>query len=203
MKNEDPQVEAARLRAYYAQLPKEELLRLGSEYDSLTEAAQTAIRAEFDNRGMPAPELLDAEEFEFQSLVTIRQFRDPTDAMLAKSALESAGVFAFLRDENTVRVNWGWSNLIGGIRLQVRPEDKAAAEDVLSQPIPPVIESEGFEYEQPRCPYCQSLDIDFESVNPKVGLASIIVAVPIPWPQKLWTCSACGKKWDDQPDADG
>jgi Putative prokaryotic signal transducing protein len=203
MKTEDPQEEISRLRAYYAECAEEELQRLGSQYESLTEAAQTAIRAEFDRRGMPAPILAESEDLEFQSLVTIQQFRDSADAWLAKSALESAGIFAFLRDENTVRVHWGWSNAVGGIRLQVRPEDEAAAEEVLSQPIQSAIESEGVEYEQPRCPYCQSLDIDFESVNPKVGLASIIIAVPIPWPQKLWTCNTCGKKWNDQLGADG
>jgi hypothetical protein len=203
MKPEDPQAEISRLRAHYTQCSEEELLRVGSQYESLTKAAQAALQAEFEHRGMPAPELADTEELEFQPLVTIRQFRDPTDAMLAKSALNSAGIFAFLRDENTVRVQWVWSNLIGGIRLQVRPEDEAAAEDVLSQPIPPVIADEGVEYEQPQCPYCQSLDIDYESLNPKVGLASIILAVPIPWPQKLWTCRDCRKKWKDQPDAGG
>src|SRR5271170_1738507 len=172
MKIEDSHAEDARLRAYYAQLAEEELIQLGSQYESLTDTAQVAIRAEFEHRGMSAPALADSELLEFQSLVTIRQFLDPTDAMIAKSALESAGIFAFLRDENTARVQWGWSILMGGIRLQVRPEDKTSAEDVLSQPIPPVIESEGVEYEQPRCPSCQSLDIDFVS----------------PWPQKLWTC---------------
>jgi Putative prokaryotic signal transducing protein len=155
------------------------------------------------SRYAPLQILAESEDLEFQSLVTIQQFRDSADAWLAKSALESAGIFAFLRDENTVRVHWGWSNAVGGIRLQVRPEDEAAAEEVLSQPIQSAIESEGVEYEQPRCPYCQSLDIDFESLNPKVGLASIIVAVPIPWPQKLWTCNTCGKKWNDQLGADG
>jgi hypothetical protein len=197
MNSEDLQAEPARLREYYSRLSDEELQERGSQYESLTENAQEAIRAEFDRRGFPAPELAEPDEVEFQPLVTVRQFRDLPDAMLAKSALASAGISAFLGNENTVRVQWVWSNLIGGISLQVRAEDQAAAEEVLSQPIPPAFESDGVEYEQPRCPYCQSLDIDYESVNPKVGLASIIVAVPIPWPQNSWTCRACGKEWKD------
>jgi hypothetical protein len=50
--------------------------------------------------------------------------------------LESAGIPCYLRDENAVRMDWFYSNLLGGIRLQVREEDRAAAEALLHQPIP-------------------------------------------------------------------
>jgi hypothetical protein len=199
MKNHDPQAESARLRTYYAQLPEGELIQLGSQYLSLAESAQTAIRAEFDRRSLPAPELAESDTPEFQPLVTIRQYRDPVDATIAKSALESAGIFCFLRDENTVRMDWGYSVAIGGIRLQVRPEDTTSAEDVLSQSIPLTIEDEASLYEQPRCPFCKSLDVDFEALNPKVGLATILIAVPIPWPRNLWTCRTCGRNWKEVP----
>jgi hypothetical protein len=151
---------------------------------------------------LPAPELADDDDLEFQALVTLRYYRDLPEAQVAKSALESAGIFALLRDENTVRIDWGYSNAVGGIRLQVRPEDVSAAEEVLSQPIPPFIESDGIDYEQPRCPFCQSLDINFEAINSKVGLASIILAVPIPWPKAQWTCRSCDRKWKEQPKTD-
>ncbi|HTV06495.1 MAG TPA: hypothetical protein VME86_14095 [Acidobacteriaceae bacterium] len=199
MPNQDPQTDAARLAAHYAQLSERELQKIGSQYGSLTEAAQSALRAEFDRRGLPAPELSDSEILDYQPLVTLRQYRDPADALLAKSALDSAGIFAFLQNENIVRMDWVWSNLMGGIRLQVRPEDVAAAEELLSEPIPSVIETDDTSYEQPRCPHCQSLDIRFERLNQKVGLASIILAVPIPWPRKLWSCASCGAKWEDRP----
>jgi len=180
--NHDPHSETTRLRAYYAQLSETELNEIGSHYDSLTEAAQSALRDEFDRRGMPAPELAD-EPAEFQPLVTLRSYRDLPAAQVAKSALESAGIFAFLRDENTVRMDWGYSQIIGGIRLQVRPEDAAAAEAVLSQPITPTIESDSGDYEQPRCPSCQSLDI---------GML---------WARPTWTCHTCGQQWKESPDS--
>ena len=132
----DP-TESERLRVYYAELPEEELLRIGSQYDSLTEIGQAAVRAEFGRRKLATPEA--AGSLEFQNLVTIRQYRDPMEAMISKSALDSAGIFAFLRDENTVRIDWAWSNAIGGIRLQIKPEDVEAAEEILSQPFPEVI----------------------------------------------------------------
>lgn len=143
MKSKDPQAESAKLLAYYAQLSEEELVQLGSQYESLTESAQAAIRAEFDRRGLAAPELAESEEPEFQPLVTVRKYLDQGSAVIAKSALESAGISAFLRDENTARIDWGTSIALGGIRLQVRPEDFAEAEDVLSQSTPPILEGDG------------------------------------------------------------
>jgi len=103
-----------------------------------------------------------------------------------------------LKDENTVRIQWIWSNLIGGIHLQVHPEDVETAEELLSRKILPTIELEdGGVYEQPSCTYCNSLDISFEALNKKVGLASILIAVPIPFPKNLWKCHACGKEWEN------
>jgi hypothetical protein len=114
-----------------------ELLDLALTYDSLTEIAQNALRAEFARRGLEPPVIPDpAPEAEMLPVVTVQQYRDLTEAQLAMGVLESAGIPCYLRDENTVRTQWFWSNLIGGIRLQVREEDRAAAEALLNQPIP-------------------------------------------------------------------
>ena len=147
MKNHDSQAESARLRAYYAQLSDEELSHIGSQYDSLTEVAQEAIHGEFDRRSLPAPLLAEPENHEFHPLVTVGRYLDQTNASVAKSVLESAGIFASLRDENTARIDWGTSIALGGIRLQVRPEDRAAAEELLSQQEPPLEESDDTDHQ--------------------------------------------------------
>ena len=182
MKEPDLQAESERLRAYYARLPEEELVQIGSQYESLTDSAKAAIRAEFDRRSLPAPELAEPEDHEFQALVTVGRYLDQAHASVAKSVLESAGIHASLRDENTARIDWGTSIALGGIRLQVRPEDQAAAEEALSQPIPSVIDAEGIQYEQPRCPACRSLDISML------------------WARSTWSCASCDAKWEDVQD---
>ena len=114
-----------------------ELLDLALTYDSLTEVAQNALSGEFARRGLEPPVIPDpAPEAEMLPVVTVQQYRDLTEAQLAMGVLESAGIPCYLRDENTVRTQWFWSNLIGGIRLQVREEDRAAAEALLNQPTP-------------------------------------------------------------------
>jgi hypothetical protein len=80
-------------------------------------------------------------EPEFEKLVTIRKFRDLPEALLAKGVLESAGIECNLLDDNMVRLDWFWSNLIGGMRLQVAPEEVDEANAILDQPVPENLES--------------------------------------------------------------
>ena len=55
------------------------------------------------------------------------------EALLAKSMLDSAGIESVLGDENLVRLDWFYSNLVGGIELMVREEDAETARKVLEQ----------------------------------------------------------------------
>jgi DNA-directed RNA polymerase subunit RPC12/RpoP len=138
------------------------------------------------------------EEFEHRDPVTIRRFRDLPEALLAKGSLESAGIRCALADDNMVRLDWFISNLIGGVKLQVCPEDAAAASEILDQPIPEEFETEGTgEYRQPRCPNCQSLDVSFEELNKPIAYASASIGFPLPIHRTAWKCHACGREWDD------
>jgi hypothetical protein len=62
--------------------------------------------------------------------VTIRQFGDMTEALLAKGCLESAGIECFLTDLNVTRLEWPLSR---GMRLQVNVNDAEAAAALLDQ----------------------------------------------------------------------
>jgi hypothetical protein len=138
------------------------------------------------------------EEFEHRDPVTIRRFRDLPEALLAKGSLESAGIRCALADDNMVRLDWFISNLIGGVKLQVCPEDAAAASEILDQPIPEEFETEGTgEYRQPRCPNCQSLDVSFEELNKPIAYASAYIGLPLPIHHTAWKCHACRHEWDD------
>jgi hypothetical protein len=60
-------------------------------------------------------------------LVTIDRFLVLSDAAIAKSALDAAGIEAVLTDENVVRLSWGEAAAHGGVRLQVRRSDAPLA----------------------------------------------------------------------------
>jgi len=181
----------------YVQMSEGELLRLAAAYDSLIEPAQDALRGEFARRGMEPPTVEEPEEATSQSLVTVRRYRDLSEAIVGRATLESAGIFCFLQDENFLRLDWGAAIALGGLRLQVRPQDVQAAEELLSQPIPESIAYEGSaEYLQPHCPRCGSIEITFEGSDRSAALVStFVLAVPLPLGAESWRCHACGCRW--------
>ena len=189
----------------YRSASEAELLEIAGNYDSLTPAAQGVLRAEFDRRGLQPPEVPDPSPVAaYQRLITVRQYRELSEAQVARGVLESAGIACYLRDENAVRLEWVWSNLLGGVWLQVREEDREAAEEILTQPIPEQIPLDDDEhFNQPRCPSCSSLDIHFQAIHERLGMASVLAFYPIPLPKRAWICASCRAEWRDDADSTG
>ncbi len=183
-----------------ARLSQTELLSLARSYDSLTEPAQSALRAEFARRNLEPPLIDDPEpEAASRTLVTVRRYRDLSEAIVARSLLESAGITVYLRDENTIRLDWQISNFIGGLRLQVEDSDQSAALEILAQPIPEEITFGPLAgFEQPHCPVCDSIDITFEGASRAAALASLyVLGVPLPPGRETWLCNVCSARWED------
>lgn len=190
--------------ATYAQMYDAELTEVARNYDSLTETAQTAIRQEFARRSLEPP-LIDTENPEVpeqRNLVTVSRYRDLSEAIVARSMLESTGIPVYLRDENLVRLDWQVSNFIGGIRLQVDASNEHQARELLAQPLQETIPYKGDDdFVQPHCPSCSSINITFEGASRKVALASLFtLAVPLPQGRETWTCGDCGARWEDTED---
>jgi len=139
-----------------------------------------------------------------QQRVTVRQFRDLPEALLAKGSLESAGIECFLADENLVRLDWFISNFIGGIKLNVRAPDAENAQQLLDEPILEGLYVQGIGlYEQPRCPKCQSLDVNFQELDRPIAYMSAFLRVPMPIQRPAWRCHACDAEWEDDGTEDG
>jgi Putative prokaryotic signal transducing protein len=199
----NPEQERQRLAEFYAQMSEGKLLKVGSAAASLTELALQVLRLEFDRRGMSTA-ILDAvitDVLEYRELTMIRRYRDLPEALIAKTSLESAGIECFLADENIVRIDWFWSNLLGGVKLHVKTEDVDAALEILDQPAPESFDTDGTEkYERPRCPECGSIDIHFEELNP-VAIVSTYFGVPLPLHRKGWKCRSCRHQWHEDANA--
>lgn len=218
----DPERERTRLVEFYSQQMDGELEKVAAQAYDLTDIARESLKAEMARRGLtaalaehapvsptrpslpgdPPPEPSRSEplaegELEPHDMVTIRKFRDLPEALFAKGSLESAGIECSLLDDNMVRLDWFISNLLGGVKLQVRFEDAEAAKQILEQPIPENFDVPGIgEYEQPRCPKCQSLDVNFREIAPAAYL-STFVSVPIPFHRRAWRCHFCDSEWED------
>lgn len=137
-------------------------------------------------------------EYENQRFIVLRRFRDMPDAFLFSSMLDSAGIECYLADENTIRMDWFWSNLLGRIKLCVRKVDADTASSLLDQGVPERFDVGGLgEYQQPRCPTCQSLEVSFRGLNRAVDYTSAFLRGPWPLHRSLWECGACGHQWPE------
>ncbi len=112
-------------------------------------------------------------------LITLWRYRDLPEALIAHSKLDAEGFDCFLADDNILSLNWFLSTAVGGVRLRV-----FTAEEI------------GEEYQQPACPNCGSLDVDFETMHKGIALVALwLLALPLPIPRNSWKCQDCGNRW--------
>ena len=137
-------------------------------------------------------------QYENQRFIVLRRFRDLPDAFLFGSLLASAGIEFYLADENTIRMDWFWSNLLGRIKLCVRKSDADTASSLVGQSVPEKFDVDGLgEYQQPRCPKCQSLEISFQGLNKAVDYTRALLGGHMPHSRSLWECDSCGYQWPE------
>jgi hypothetical protein len=200
----DQQKERQRLAKLYADMADGELEKLAQEAGSLSGAAREALQLEISRRKLEiALQGISAQAGAVwpPGPVVLRRFRDLPDALLAKSILDSADIECFLIDENIVRMNWLWSNAVGGIKLWIRPENADAAELLDQDYLESFVIGGVGEYKQPRCPNCQSFDISFRELIKRVAYASILGMwltgfIPLITLHRLgWKCHSCGHSW--------
>lgn len=143
----DPEKERQRLASLYADMSDLELQKIGKNPESLTDWAFEALREEMSRRGldwsgkdMPLPSQVvhskTVGDDPDNQPVVLRRYRDMPEAFVARSLLEDAGIQAFLQDDNVVRMDWFWSNAIGGIKLVVRQKDMEESEKLLTAATP-------------------------------------------------------------------
>jgi hypothetical protein len=192
-----PEQERVRLAGVYSAMSDEEVGELAQSIDELSDVARETLQGETARRGLAVPSP-GVDVPELGDLVTLRNFRDLPEALLAKGSLESAGIESQWVDDNMIRMDWFISNLLGGIKLKVHAEDIEAANEILNQPIPETIEVEGVgSFAQPKCPRCQSLDVSFRELDKFFSYGSAYLGIPVPVYRKAWTCRACGNEWQD------
>ena len=159
---------------------------------------------EFSERELTEPEhtppiddgYTDNQEVGTRDMVTLRKFRDLPEALLAKGSLDSAGIECALGDDNMIRMDWFYSNAIGGVKLLVNAGDAPEAEQILSQPIPDHLDvTDVGDFEQPKCPKCGSLDVSFRKSQPAAYL-SMALSVPLPLRERAWHCHSCNVEWE-------
>ena len=67
------------------------------------------------------------------TLVTVATYSMPAEAHILRGRLEDEGVRAYITDEETVAVAWHLAQAIGGIKVQVAPEDAEGARAIIAR----------------------------------------------------------------------
>jgi hypothetical protein len=148
----------------------------------------------------------EAPRYDLEPRVTVAAYSTPWEAQLVRARLEAAGIEASLADEHTIRLAWMFSYAMGGVKLQVRPEDLAAAEEALAraEPLPEIyLVEEGERIAVHRCPACRSPELVYRrwSLGAFVG-SWLLLGFPLPVLRRRWSCRACGTAWKEDELAD-
>lgn len=64
-------------------------------------------------------------------LATVRSYRDPVSAHVARAMLDEAGIPSFVWDEHLINVQWLYSTALGGAKLEVACRDLERAAAIL------------------------------------------------------------------------
>ena len=133
------------------------------------------------------------------ALVTLRSYRDPIDAELAKSQLVSAGIPAIILDQHLVSIQWLYSNAIGGVKLKVDESDFDAALEVLEDErdadLATIPESQSPPVDGDFCPLCGSSEVRASRVHRTAAALSLATGLPLVAWRRRWICESCSHSW--------
>lgn len=142
------------------------------------------------------------------ALITVAAYREPHVAHLARLRLEAEGIPAFVLNENHVRLNWLYSNALGGVRVQVLQSHAEAAQQVLAADLSGELPDTVALWSPPEasdcCPDCRSPAIErtpTERSTKAVSLGLVaVLGLPLPfaWRRGRWACKACGHAWTER-----
>ena len=125
-------------------------------------------------------------------LTTIATYSFPYEAQISRARLESEGIPAFVADEQTISMQWLYSNAMGGVRLQVPGAFVEQALEVLAEDGTSALEAE-LGVDERACSECGSTDTEPFQKGRKVAFL-VFLGLDFPlYPFKNTTrCKACG-----------
>jgi len=135
-------------------------------------------------------------------LITIATYTNPLEAHIVRGRLQAEGIETYVAHEHHIWANWFLSTALGGVKLQVRPEDAQQAQEILRQ------EHDG-DYEmlvaeadtasaepRPACPVCRSEDITPVRRSGRLSLFIVwLSSLPLPYSNVTMACRRCGHTW--------
>jgi hypothetical protein len=135
-------------------------------------------------------------------LITIATFTNPLEAHIVRGRLQAEGIETWVAHEHHIWANWFLSTALGGVKLQVRPEDVQQAGEILRQEqagdYETLVEETGKVDAEPRptCPACGSEDITPIRRSGRLSLFIVwLSSLPLPYSSVTMACRSCGHTW--------
>lgn len=126
-------------------------------------------------------------------------FPTPEMAHIARSAIEAAGIECYVANENVVRLDFFWSQAMGGVKLFVPEADlERAREILLTEAQPEASEAAAFLDEKQMCPACGSRRVRFVNEATALTKAAFFFCIPLPFFRKTWRCNECRHEWKEK-----
>ncbi len=130
------------------------------------------------------------------NLKTIVSYRDIPIAELAKSKLESEGIYCFLANKNHIGMNWLYSLALGGVKVQVKEEDAELALKILNEDFSSELSEVENEFTllctNELCEQCGSSNLELINYSRKAGAWSLLLSFPFIFFKKRYKCKDCG-----------
>jgi hypothetical protein len=124
--------------------------------------------------------------------VTVGTYSTAYEANLVRSELEAFDIDAVVADDNAIRMNWLWSNAIGGVKVRVPESEMAEARRVMNL--------EAAESADPPdaaivCPACGSHRSHYFPDKRATFLTWLLLGLPVIPVFAKRVCDDCGTKW--------
>jgi hypothetical protein len=128
--------------------------------------------------------------------VTIGSYSTAFEADIVRAGLEAFEIHASLVDAEIIRLNWLWSNVLGGVKVQVPEAEAAEAHRILELEL-------GYEEDSQAsdqvvvdsCPRCGSLHTDYYLDKRVAFLTWLVFNIPLFPALSRRSCGQCGWKW--------
>ena len=128
--------------------------------------------------------------------VTVRSYSTPYEANLVKSGLDAFGIDSILIDDYTINANWAWSNLLGGVKVQVEESEiEHAVQLIEAEPSDEQDEKDAWAETGIVCPTCNSSDTRYFLDKRGSFLTWLVFGFPVLPSVSKRACTNCGHKW--------
>jgi hypothetical protein len=125
-------------------------------------------------------------------LTTVATYSLPYEAQIARAKLESEGIPAFVADEQTINMQWLYSDALGGVRVQVPSAYRERAVECLGIDETGLVE-EQVGVDRLACEQCGSMDTEtYQKGKRWAFLMFLLLKFPLFPVTNTYRCNACG-----------